>query len=138
MNRLYFEEIKEGYSFTTSSKPITGTEIDMVAQLSGADLPGFLDNEFAQSWGFKARVAPGAYLILSMMGLLAKQGFLANAVWVTADGISWKNPVHPGDRIHVDCEVVGTKEMKRGGGLVSYHWKIINQNQQLVAQGTNT
>jgi hypothetical protein len=33
---------------------------------------------------------------------------------------------------------VGTKEMKRGGGLVSYHWKIINQNQQLVAQGTNT
>jgi acyl dehydratase len=117
VNRLYFEEIKEGYSFTTSSKPITGTEIDMVAQLSGADLPGFLDNEFAQSWGFKARVAPGAYLILSMMGLLAKQGFLANAVWVTADGISWKNPVHPGDRIHVDCEVVGTKEMKRGGGL---------------------
>ena len=97
MNRLYFEEIKEGYSFTTSSKPITGTEIDMVAQLSGADLPGFLDNEFAQSWGFKARVAPGAYLILSMMGLLAKQGFLANAVWVTADGISWKNRVHPGD-----------------------------------------
>jgi hypothetical protein len=56
VNRLYFEEIKEGYSFTTSSKPITGTEIDMVAQLSGADLPGFLDNEFAQSWGFKARV----------------------------------------------------------------------------------
>ncbi|NLO21191.1 MAG: hypothetical protein GX119_04240 [Syntrophomonadaceae bacterium] len=135
---MFFEDVEQGYTFTTGSKPITGTEIDMVAQLSGADLPGFLDNEFAQGWGFKARVAPGAYLILCMMGLMAKHGFLADAVWTSADAISWKNPVHPNDKIHVDCEVLSTKEIKRGGGLVSYQWKISNQNDQLVAQGQNT
>ncbi|KUG04550.1 hypothetical protein ASZ90_018041 [hydrocarbon metagenome] len=135
---MFFEDASVGYKFTTGTKPITGTEIDIVAQLSGADLPGFLDDEFAKGWGFKARVAPGAYLILCMMGLMAKQGFLADAVWTSADGISWKTPVHPGDRIYVDTEVVATKELKRKGGLVTYNWAIKKQSDIIVAQGQNT
>lgn len=135
---MFFEEVHDGYSFVTGTKPVTGTEVDIVAQLAGADLPGFLDDDFAKSWGFKARVVPGAYLILCMMGLMAKQGFLADAVWTSADDISWKTPVHPGDRIYVESQVVGTKEMKRGGGLVTYNWIIKNQDNNVVAQGQNT
>lgn len=135
---MFFQDVSEGYTFTTGTKPITETEVDIVAQMSGADLPGFLDDEFAKGWGFRARVVPGAYLILCMMGLMAKQGFLADAVWTAAEGISWKTPVHPGDRIHVEAEVVSTKALKSKGGLVTYKWTIKNQNDQLVAQGQNT
>lgn len=134
---MFFEEVQEGYSFKTRTKPITGTEIDIIAQMSGMDLPGFLDDDFAKGWGFKARVVPGAYLIACMMGLMAKQGFLEDAVWTAADGITWKTPAHPGDKIYAESEVLAKKEMKRGG-LVTYKWTIKNQNDDVVAQGQNT
>ena len=134
---MYFEEVSEGYSFKTGTKTITGTEVDIIAQLSGMDLPGFLDDEFAKGWGFKARVVPAPYLIACMIGLMSRQGFLANAVWTAADGISWKTPVHPGDKICAEAEVIGRKETKRGG-LVTYKWTIKNQNDSVVAQGQNT
>lgn len=136
---MYYDDVKEGDVFTsTTTKPITGTEIDFIAQLSGMDLPGFLDSEFAKSWGFKDRVTPGAYLIAAMFGLMAKHGFLADAVWTGATDIFWKTPVYPGDRISADVEVNAKKEAKRGGGFVTYKWKIKNQDDKLVGEGVNT
>ncbi len=134
---MFFEDVYVGYSFKTGTKPITGTEIDIVAQMSGMDLPGFLDDEVARGWGFKARVTPGAYLIACMMGLMAKQGFLADAVWTTADGISWKSPVHPGDKVYAESEVIAVQAIKRGG-LVTYAWTIKKNDDVVVAQGKNT
>lgn len=134
---MFFEDVHVGYSFKTGAKPITGTEIDIIAQMSGMDLPGFLDDEVAKGWGFKARVTPGAYLIACMMGLMAKQGFLADAVWTTADGISWKSPVHPGDKIYAESEVLAVQPIKRGG-LVTYAWTIKKNDDVVVAQGKNT
>jgi acyl dehydratase len=101
------------------------------------DLPGFLDAEFAKTWGFKDRVTPGAYLIACMMGLMAKQGFLADAVWVGATDVSFRTPVLPLDKLSAQVEVVSKKPAKRGG-FVTYKWTIKNQRDELVATGTNT
>jgi len=136
---MFFEEVKEGEIYKSdSTKTITGTEIDIVAQLSGLDLPGFLDAEVAKKWGFKDRVTPGPYVIACMFGLMARQGFLSNAVWVNADGVSFKSPVFPGDRISAEVEVISKKESKRGGGAVTYKWRVKNQEDKLIAEGTNT
>lgn len=90
---MYYEEINEGDVYkSTHTKIITGTEIDLFAQMSGMDLPGFLDGDYARKWGFKDRVTPGAYIIASMFGLMAKHGFLADAVWVGTKDISLKHP----------------------------------------------
>jgi len=135
---MYFEEIEIGKVYKPEvTKPITGTEIDIVAQMSGMDLPGFLNADFARNMGFKDRVTPGIYIIASMMGLLAKQGFLADAIWVAATDISFKTPVFPGDRISTEVEVLKKKEGKRGG-LITYKWKIQNQEGKPIAEGINT
>ena len=135
---MYFEEIETGKVYRPEvTKPITGTEIDIVAQLSGMDLPGFLNGDFARNKGFKDRVTPGVYIMGSMMGLLAKHGFLADALWVSATDISFKTPVYPGDRISAEVEVLSKKEGKRGG-FVTYKWRIENQEKKLVAEGINT
>ena len=135
---MYFEEIEIGKVYKPEvTKPITGTEIDIVAQMSGMDLPGFLNADFARNMGFKDRVTPGIYIIASMMGLLAKQGFLADAIWVAATDISFKTPVFPGDRISTEVEVLKKKEGKRGG-LITYKWKIQNQEGKPIAEGVNT
>jgi len=136
---MFYEEIEEGRVYKSiSTKPITGTEIDLFAQMSGMDLPGFLDAAFARGWGFKDRVTPGPYIIGCMMGLMAKQGFLADAVWTGATDISFKAPVVPGDRISAEVEPLAKKDSKRGGGLITYKWRIKNQDDKLVAEGTNT
>ena len=136
---MFYEEVEEGKVYkSVTTKPITGTEIDLFAQMSGMDLPGFLDVEFAKGWGFKDRVTPGAYLIACMMGLMAKQGYLADAVWMGAENISFKTPVFPGDRLSAEAEVLKKKESKRGGGPITYKWRLKNQEDKLVAEGINT
>ncbi len=135
---MYFEDIEIGKVYKADvTKPITGTEIDLVAQMSGMDLPGFLDADFARSMGFKDRVTPGIYIIACMMGLMAKQGFLAHAIWVSATDLSFKTPVFPGDRLSAEVEVLSKKAGKRGGP-VTYKWRIYNQEEKLVAEGVNT
>lgn len=135
---MYFEEIEVGKVYRSPvTKPITGTEIDLVAQMSGMDLPGFLNADFAKGKGFKDRVTPGIYVIGSMMGLMAKHGFLADAIWVSATDISFKSPVFPGDRLSAEVEVLSKKEGKRGGPI-TYKWTVSNQEGKLVAQGVNT
>ena len=136
---MFFEEVEVGQIFKSDGhKTVTGTEIDLVAQLSGLDLPGFLDPEAAKEWGFKDRVTPGPYIIACGIGLMAKQGFLSDAVWVQADGLSFKTPVFPRDRITAEVEVTEKKPSKRGGGLVSYKFKVLNQDGQLILESVNT
>ncbi len=136
---MYFEDVEVGKVYKAQvTKPITGTEIDIVAQISGLDLPGFLDAEFAKGKGFKDRLTPGVYTMACMMGLMAKQGFLSDAVFIGATDISFRAPVFPGDRISASVEVLGKKEGKRGGGPIIYKWTVENQEGKLIAQGVNT
>ena len=137
--KMYFEEVELNKIYREDrSKTVTGSEIDIVAQLSGMDLPGFLDAEFAKGWGFKNRVTPGPYIFACMVGLMAKQGFLADAVMVSVESISFKRPVYPGDRIIAEVEVKNKKERKQGGGFCNYDWKVYNQKNEIIAEGNST
>jgi len=136
---MFFEEVEVGQSFKSDGhKTVTGTEIDLVAQLSGLDLPGFLDPEAAKQWGFKDRVTPGPYIMACGIGLMAQQGFLSDAVLVQVDGLSFKTPVFPRDKITAEVEVTEKKPSKRGGGRVSYKFRVLNQDGQLILESLNT
>jgi len=136
---MYYEEIEIGGTYKAEvTKPISGTEIDLVSQMSGMDLPGFLSSEFAQGKGYKDRLTPGVYIIACMFGLMAKQGFLSDAVFVAATDIAFKSPVYPGDRLSAEVNVISKKEGRRGGGPINYKWSVINQDGKLIAEGVNT
>ncbi len=136
---MYYEDVEIGKVYKADiGKTITGAEIDLVAQLSGLDLPGFLDAEAAKKWGFKDRVTPGPYILACMFGLMARQGFLSNAIWMGAEQIALKSPVFPCDKISAQVEVLGKKPSKRGGGPVTYRFQVTNQQGTLVAEGVST
>jgi acyl dehydratase len=136
---MLYEEVEVGKTYVSNiKKPITGSEIDFVTQLSGLDHPGFLDAEFAKTLGFKDRATPGFYILGAMMGLLYKGGFLADAaIWTGSTNLSFKTPVFPGDTISAEAKVV-SKRATRRFGLVTYDWTIRNQRDEVVATGTNT
>jgi acyl dehydratase len=136
---MYYEDVEIGKVYKASgAKTITGAEIDLVAQLSGLDLPGFLDPEAAKGWGFKNRVVPGPYILACMLGLMARHGFLSNALWMGAEQISFKAPVFPCDKVSAQVEVLSKKPSKRGGGPVTYRWQVTNQEGTLIVEGVNT
>lgn len=136
---MYFEDVEIGKVYKAEiSKPITGSEIDIVAQLSGMELPGFLDSEFAKGKGFRDRVTPGPYILACMVGLMAKQGFLADAVMISVENIRFKSPAYPGDRLLAEVEVKSKNESRRGGGTCNYDWRVHNQNNELLAEGNAT
>ena len=135
---MFYEDVEVGKTYKAiTRKPITGTEIDIVAQLSGMDIPGFLDAEHAKKWGFKDRVTPGPYLFCCMVGLMSKQGFLADAVMMGTKELTFKSPAFPGDRLSAEVEVIGKQESKHGGGPVTYKWKITRE-ETVIAEGTST
>lgn len=136
---MYYEDVEVGKTYASEqAKTVTGSEIDLVAQLSGLDLPGFLDAKVAKSWGFPDRVTPGPYVLACMFGLMAKQGFLSNALWMGAENISLKAPVFPCDRITAEVEVLDKKPSKRGGGPVTYRFRVKNQEGKLIVEGVST
>ncbi len=136
---MYFEDVKVGDVYKSNlSKVITGTEIDLVAQISGLDHPNFLVPERAQKYyGFKDRVVPGPYIMTCMLGLMLKQGFLADALFSYVGEIKFKRPLFPGDSMTVKCEVTGKKESPKGGGPVIYTWTVYNQDNEEVVVGVN-
>ena len=136
---MYYEDVEVGKTYAAGqTKTITGSEIDLVAQLAGLDLPGFLNPNVARSWGFPDRVTPGPYVLACMFGLMARQGFLSNALWMGAENISFRAPVFPCDTITAQVEVLRKEPSKRGGGPVTYRFKVTNQEGKLIVDGVST
>lgn len=136
---MFYEDVEVGGVYKAGFKTVTEAEIDLVALLANLDLPGFLNPEVAKGWGFKDRVAPGPYILACMFGLMAQQGFLSNAVWMGAEKIEVRSPVYPRNRITAEVEVISKKPSeKRGGGPVTYHFTVKNQDGILIMKGIST
>jgi 3-hydroxybutyryl-CoA dehydratase len=136
---MYYEDVEVGKVYKSDAgKTVTGSEIDLVCQMSGLDLPGFLDPDVAKGWGFKDRVTPGPYVLACMFGLMSRQGFLSNAIWMGAKEIALKSPVFPRDKISAEVEVLDKKPAKRGGGPVTYAFRVKNQEGKLICEGVST
>jgi acyl dehydratase len=65
---MYFEESSKGDKFTTRPRVVTGTDMDNFAALTEATNPGFMNEEFGKSRGFKGRIAPGVLILALGVG----------------------------------------------------------------------
>lgn len=65
---MHFEESSKGDKFTTRSRVVTGTDMDVFAALTGATNPPFLTEEFGKRQGFKGRTAPGVLILALGVG----------------------------------------------------------------------
>ena len=128
---------KVGDKFSSPSRIITGTELDMFCTVAGLRLDPFLDDEASRALGFKGRVVPGAFVFALVFGMLGE--LLNGHVHVGTDNMKVLAPLYPYERVRVDGEVVNKKETSRGDGvLVTWSWAIKNQDDVILAQGENT
>ncbi|MEJ2263070.1 MAG: MaoC/PaaZ C-terminal domain-containing protein [Anaerolineales bacterium] len=136
---LYFEEFEVGQKFTTAGRTVTEADIVAFAGLSGDYNQIHVDAEYSRHTPVGRRVAHGLLGLSIASGLAVQTGILEGTIIAFREINGWRfvKPVFIGDTIHVDLEVLETKNLSRiGAGVVLIGLDVRNQNDETVMKGT--
>ncbi len=135
---LFFEEFSAGQKIISVGRTITESDVVSFAGLTGDYNLIHTDLEYSKTTPFGQRVAHGLLCLSIGMGLATRTGFIEGTVLAFREIVSWKfvKPVFIGDTIHIELEVLETKEIRRlGGGLIQIKADIKNQHGDVTARG---
>ena len=137
---MYFEEFSRGDKFATRSRVVTGTDIDILAALTGATNPLFLNEEFGKKQGFKGRIAPGVLILALAVGAQYSMGLFDHIIaFLGIDKLRFLSPVYPGDTIRFNVEVIEKRETEsKGRGIIVLKWVGENQDEKSVLEAEGT
>ena len=137
--RKYWEDYQLGEILKSPSITVTETHLVNWAGLTLDYYPLHMDKKYAETTVMKGRVAHGPLLFGLSVGLMCLKEFLeydSIIGWLGAD-MKMVKPVHIGDTIHVESEVVDKRETsKPHQGIQFWLYKIINQNGEVVMENT--
>jgi acyl dehydratase len=131
---LYLDDLQAGQRFTTGSHLMTAAQIkEFAAQFDPQ--PFHLSEEAAQHSLFGALAASGWHTAAITMRLLVTTGpRLAGGVIGASGEIKWPLPTRPGDRLHVESEVVAVRSSRSRPerGIVTLRSATHNQHGKVV------
>lgn len=136
---LFFEEFTVGQRIISSGRTLTEADIVSFAGLSGDYNQIHTDAVYASQSPFGQRVAHGLLGLSIASGLVVQTGMMEGTILAFREINEWKfiQPVYIGDTIHVEVEVLETKELRRlGGGAVVISLDVKKQTGETVMKGT--
>jgi acyl dehydratase len=134
----YFDDFQVGDRFVTPARTIGESEVSQFAGLSGDFNPIHTDATFAAQSPFGQRIAHGLLGMSVMTGLVIRLGIFENAMIALLGIEDWRfhAPIHIGDTVHVELEIIGTRATSDGRrGIVHRRYSLLNQRDELVQQG---
>lgn len=135
---MTFEDFHARDRFATSRRTVGESEISQFVCLTGLFEPLFIDAEYIREKSlFGERIAPGSLTFAMAEGLTVQTGIIhgTGMAFVGIEQMRLFRPVKVGDTIRVEIEVLDTKEVRsRGGGIVRYRQRVINQNEEAVME----
>jgi acyl dehydratase len=132
--KLYFDDLRVGQRFVTSSHEIDEEQITTFAKEFDPQ-PFHVDSELAKNTFFGELVASGWHTAALTMRLLTTSGAPLAAGTIGAGGeIAWPRPTKPGDVLHVESEVVELipSKSKPDRGIVVMRNETKNQRDEVV------
>jgi acyl dehydratase len=133
-----FQEIEEGDTDRTQGRTISEADVMNFAGVSGDFNHLHTDEERMSDSPFGERIAHGMLVLSAATGLLWQNRTPEEREAVVAfygmDNLRFRQPVFVGDTIHVETEVVETREKDDGpgNGTVKNAVEIKNQRDQTV------
>jgi 3-hydroxybutyryl-CoA dehydratase len=121
-----FDALEVGERFETPGRTIGEADIMGFAELTGDTHPQHTDAEWAAQSRFGERIAHGLLVLSYAAGLVDFDPDRVVALRKVSDAV-FKAPVGIGDTVHVEGEVVRTRELDDQHGLVECRWKVVNQ-----------
>jgi 3-hydroxybutyryl-CoA dehydratase len=135
---MFYEDFAEGQQFISRERELTNNDIEKFADLTGDFNKLHLDQEFAKSAGFRGIVAHGVLTLSIAIGLWHSLDLTNGTIMAFAglSNISFKSPVYPGDRIHVEAQVLSKRELasRPNAGLVRLKLVGINSRNKVVLE----
>lgn len=134
---IYFEDLSEGRVLDSVEREVTAEDSDAFNTLSSSSGRVHSNVEQAREYGFNERLIAGPLVLglsLPLHGLTAEQRTVA---LLGFESLWFKAPVHPGDRIRLQSTVVSSRPTSNPGrGLVTFHDRVLNQDNGLVMEAT--
>ncbi|ELZ03152.1 MaoC domain-containing protein dehydratase [Natrialba chahannaoensis JCM 10990] len=134
MSNDYYEDFSVGETYEFGEHTLTEDEIISYGEQYDP-LPFHTDPDAATESVFGGLIASGL-LTVSVAQRLFVENLLQGSKTSGALGVDelrWKQPVRPGDTLHVTCEVTGKDELEDGFGIVRFQLEIGNQSGSTVA-----
>jgi 3-hydroxybutyryl-CoA dehydratase len=135
----WFEDFEVGARFPTRTRTITDADHEAFCRLVGYEVPLFLDDAYARSQGMRGRICP-SHLIMSFSTAMTGDLFSETViVMVALDNARFFGPVHPGDTIRTEVEVLEKRETSRADrGIVIFRDHVYNQRDEEVFSNDKT
>jgi acyl dehydratase len=133
---LYFDDIEVGQEWRSLGRTITEADIVNFAGLSGDFNPIHIDHQFARTTPFRRPIAHGllVFSVGSGLGLYAPP--MRTLAILSVREWHFREPVFPGDTIHVVSKVLEKQPRGRGRrGQVTWQRQIFNQDGKLIMEG---
>jgi acyl dehydratase len=138
MEPRYFEEWKVGDTIETMGRTVGEAEISQFVALGGFYEELFLSDEYVRQKSlYPRRFAPGAMTFAFAEGLIILTGCIhgVGLALISVDGMTFKQPLFPGDTMKVRVTVTDTRPTKRGDrGIVTFTHTVLNQKNEALME----
>ena len=128
-----FDELTASDRFSTPARTVREADILDFAALTGDSHPQHVDPGWAADSRFGEQIAHGLLVVSFAVGLLPLDPDRIVALRRVSDAV-FKQPVKIGDTLHVEGEIVRTKELDAEHGLVEARLRIVNQAGRLAVR----
>ncbi len=134
MSQLYLEDLHVGQHFRSETAGLTAADIRDFASRWDPQ-PFHLDDAAASQSLFGGLAASGWHTAAISMRLLVGGGLpLAGGIIGTGGELLWLKPVHPGDTLHVETEILDIvpSRSRPDRGMVQVRCLTLNQHGETV------
>lgn len=133
-----FEDINIGDKETTEARTVSEVYVNDFARLTLDIHPLHIDPEYAEKTRFGRRIAHGALMISTLLGLVELDPRYMQCFY-KLDEVRFLAPTYLGDTVYASSEIVGV-ETRIGGetALVSCRGSLVNQSGTEVLSGLFT
>jgi 3-hydroxybutyryl-CoA dehydratase len=128
-----FRDLAAGDRFSTPPRRVEESDILQFAALTGDTHPLHVDPDWAAESRFGEQIAHGLLVLSLAVGLMPLDPERVVALRRVGDAV-FKQPVKIGDDVHVDGEILRTKELDDEHGLVEVGLRILNQDGRLTVR----
>jgi 3-hydroxybutyryl-CoA dehydratase len=119
--------------FTSRGRTVTEADVVAFSALTGDWHPQHSDAEWAAQSAFGERIAHGMLVVSFAVGLVDFDPQRVIALRRVRD-VVFKRPVRLGDTIHVEGDESERREVDDQTALVTWSWRIVNQDGELVCR----
>lgn len=137
----FVEDFEIGKRVTTRGRTISEADVHLFAGLVGDWTPIHVDEAYSRKQLFGTRIAHGTLVMSTAIGLFSQMGYLDEGVIALLNlNFDSKGSVRLGDTItaHVTFAEARVSKSRKGAGVVTFRFEVVNQNDETIETGTMT